>query len=76
MSGLAPVHHKTLEKFVSSVGCKFVRQKGSHRVYWRDDQVRPIIIPTYKQVPVFIIRNILRQLNISVEEFQRLLGDL
>jgi len=76
MAGLAPVHHKTLEKFVSSVGCRFIRQKGSHRVYWREDQMRPVIIPTYKQVPVFVIRNILRQLNISVEEYLHLLGSL
>ena len=76
MSGLAPVHHKTLEKFVSLVGCKFIRQKGSHRVYWREDQMRPVVIPAYKQVPVFVIRNILRQLNISVEEYLRLRGDL
>ena len=48
------------------MGCTFVRQKGSHRVYWRDDQVRPVIIPTYTHVPVFVIRNILRQLNIQV----------
>ena len=76
MGGLAPVDHKTLEKFVRSVGCTFVRQKGSHRVYWRDDQLRPVVIPTYKQVPVFIIRNILRQLGISVEEYLRIVQNL
>ena len=59
MGGLAPIHYTTLEKFARAVGCTFVRQTGSHRVYWRDDQVRPIIIPAYKQVPVFVIRNIL-----------------
>ena len=76
MSGLAPIHHKTLEAFVRSVGCTFLRQKGSHRVYWRADQVRPIVIPTYKQVPVFVVRNILRQLKISTDEYLRLLKDL
>ena len=76
MGGLAPVDHKTLEKFVRAVGCTFVRQKGSHRVYWRDDQLRPVVIPTYKQVPMFIIRNILRQLGISVEEYLRIVQNL
>jgi len=73
MAGLTPIHHKKLEKFVKSVGCTFERQEGSHRVYWRADQLRPVIIPTYKSVPVFIIRNILRQLNISVDEFIRMI---
>ncbi|MBI3320204.1 MAG: type II toxin-antitoxin system HicA family toxin [Candidatus Omnitrophica bacterium] len=76
MGGLAPVHYTTLEKFVRAAGSTFVRQTSSHRVYWRDDQVRPIIIPTYKQVPVFIIRNILRQLKIAPEEYLRMLQNL
>ena len=76
MGGLAPLHHATLEKFARAVGCTFVRHTSSHRVYWRDDQVRPIIIPTYKQVPVFVIRNILRQLKIAPEEYLRILQDL
>lgn len=76
MGGLTPVHHKLLEEFVRSVGCRFVRHKGSHRIYWRDDQVRPIVIPTYKQVPEFVIRNILRQLHIDVETYLRILKTL
>ena len=76
MAGITPIHYKILEKFVRSVGCTFVRQRGSHRVYWRDDQVRPIIIPAYPQVPIFVIRNILRQLNIHVDEYLRLLDEL
>ena len=73
MGGLTPVHHKVLERFVLSVGCRFLRQRGSHRIYWRDDQVRPIVIPTYRQVPEFVIRNILRQLKIEVDEYVRML---
>ena len=76
MGGVAPTHYRTLEKFVKAVGCTFVRQTSSHRVYWRQDQTRPIIIPTYKAVPVFIVRNILRQLNISPDEYLRILNDL
>ena len=76
MGGLAPVNYKKLEKFVLSVGCTFVRQAGSHRVYWRDDQVRPIIIPTYKEIPVFVIRNILRQLKVDISEYLRLMQEL
>jgi predicted RNA binding protein YcfA (HicA-like mRNA interferase family) len=76
MVKLAPIHHRELERFVVFVGCEFVRQEGSHRVYWRDDQIRPIIVPCYKSVPVFIIRNILRQLKISVPEYCRIMDEL
>ena len=76
MGGLSPIHHKTLEKVVLAVGCTFVRQTSSHRVYWREDQLRPVIIPTYKSVPVFIIRNVIRQLKITPEAYLRILNDL
>lgn len=76
MGGLAPTDHKTLEKLVLRLGCTFVRQEGSHRVYWRVDLVRPITIPTYRQVPIFIIRNILRQLQLSVDDYLRLKTEL
>ena len=35
-----------------------------------------ILIPAYKQVPVFVIRNILRQLNMPPEEYLKLLAEL
>jgi predicted RNA binding protein YcfA (HicA-like mRNA interferase family) len=71
MSGLVPADWRALERFLISVGCTFERQKGSHRVYWREGLVRPIILPAYKAVPVFVIRGILRQLGISVEDYLR-----
>jgi predicted RNA binding protein YcfA (HicA-like mRNA interferase family) len=73
MAGITPIDHKRLEKVALAVGCHFVRQKGDHRVYWRSDLKRPVIIPTYKAVPVFIIKNNLRLLGISPEEYLRIL---
>jgi predicted RNA binding protein YcfA (HicA-like mRNA interferase family) len=76
MGGLAPVHYRTLRKFLEAVGCRFVRQKGSHLVFWREDQLRPIIIPAYAQVPKFVIRNMLRQLKVPIDEYLRIVKDL
>jgi len=69
MPALRPCRWQDLEKFVLAEGCEFVRQQGSHRVYWRADLVRPVIVPCYRAVPVFIIRNTLRQLGVSVAEY-------
>lgn len=76
MSKLSPIHHTKLEKFAEYVGCVFKRQESSHKVYWRADQIRPIIIPKYKEVPLFIIQNILRQLKISRDEYLQILEKL
>jgi predicted RNA binding protein YcfA (HicA-like mRNA interferase family) len=72
MGKLRPVRHADLEKFVRYVGCSFKWQKGSHRIYTRAGLPRPIVIPAYDEVPIFIIRNILRALNLSVDDYLRI----
>ena len=55
------------------VGCVFAREKGDHRIYWRDGLKRPVVIPASGELPVFIIRNNLRVLNISPDEYVEIL---
>ena len=69
MPRLAPIHWKKFEKVVLFIGCYFVREKGDHKIYWRDDIKRPIIIPKYTDLPIFIIRNNLRILGLSTKEY-------
>lgn len=76
MGGITAIHWKTFEKFVLFAGCRFVREKGDHRIYWRDDLVRPIVIPRDDQLPIFIIRNNLRLLGISPKEYIDILQQL
>ncbi len=76
MSRLAPVHWKKFEKFVFYVGCHFERQSGDHRIYWRSDLKRPVVFPADKELPVFIIRNNLRTLGISVNEYLEIMEKL
>ena len=76
MSRLTPVHYKDFEKFLLYAGCKFSRQKGSHRVYKRPDLKRPIIVPAEKSLPTFVILNNLRLLNISKERYLEIMATL
>jgi len=69
MPGLAQISWKRFEKFLVHVGCEFIREKGDHRVWTRKGLKRPIILPRDMSVPIFIIRNNLRLLNISVKEY-------
>ncbi|MBU0578861.1 type II toxin-antitoxin system HicA family toxin [Patescibacteria group bacterium] len=73
MPKIVPISWKKFEKFLLFIGCEFKRQKGDHRVYWRTNLKRPIILPTYKQLPVFIIRNNLRTLGINHDEYLEIL---
>ena len=76
MSRLTPVNWRKFEKFLLFIGCRFEREKGDHRIYWRDDLKRPVVIPRDKELPIFIIRNNLRILGISPEEYLEILKRL
>jgi len=76
MPRLTPVHWQALEKVFLAAGFRFARQEGSHRSYLRPGILRPIVIPTYRDVPVSIIRSNLKTAGISRDEYFRLLEEL
>jgi predicted RNA binding protein YcfA (HicA-like mRNA interferase family) len=73
MPRITPVHWTVLEKVFLAAGFRFARQEGSHRSYIKPGISRPIVIPTYDEIPVAIIRNNLRTAGISRDEYLRLL---
>ena len=73
MPRITPLHWKDLERVFLAWGFRFARQEGSHRSYVKEGVSRPVVIPTYVDVPVSIIRNNLKTAGISREEYFRLL---
>ena len=73
---MTPVDWRTLERMFLSVGFRFARQEGSHRSYVKPGVLRPVVIPTYDEIPISIIRNNLKTAGISREEYFRLLDRL
>jgi predicted RNA binding protein YcfA (HicA-like mRNA interferase family) len=73
MPKFAPVDWKTLERIFVAAGFQFSRQEGSHRSYFKSGVAQPVVIPTYREIPVFIIRNNLKTAGISRDEYFRLL---
>jgi predicted RNA binding protein YcfA (HicA-like mRNA interferase family) len=73
MSRLTPVYYKKLVRVFEQRGFALDRQEGDHLIYVKKGIKRPIVIPMYKQVPIFIIQNNLRSAGISRDEYLRLL---
>jgi predicted RNA binding protein YcfA (HicA-like mRNA interferase family) len=71
MPKFAPVDWKTLERIFVTAGFQFARQEGSHRSYLKPGVARPVVIPAYREIPVFIIRNNLKTAGISRDEYFR-----
>ena len=73
MPRITPVSWRTLERVFLAAGFEFARQEGSHRSYIKKGILRPVVIPTYEEIPVSVIRNNLRTAGITREEYFRLL---
>ena len=54
-----------------AVGFVFARQEGSHRSYSRVGTLRPLVIPTYDEVPVAVSKSNLKTADLSRDQYFR-----
>jgi predicted RNA binding protein YcfA (HicA-like mRNA interferase family) len=71
------VAYRQLSKVAEAVGFHWVRREGSHNVF-RNAQGRIVVIPDHgSQVIVRpLLRKILRDMGLSIEEYDRLLDNV
>lgn len=63
-------------EFLTKVGCKKTGTEGGHEKWLRKDLTRPIIVQTHvRPVPEFIIKNALRNLGLTKQDFFDILFD-
>jgi predicted RNA binding protein YcfA (HicA-like mRNA interferase family) len=55
------------------VGFRVVRQHGSHMILRRDNPFTQTVVPAHRELDRGTLRAILRQIDLSVEEFNKLL---
>ena len=75
MPRLRPTSYKRLVKVFEADGFACVRIEGGHMVFTKRAVSRPVVIPKYASVPVFIIKNNLRTAGISRERYFELPGE-
>jgi predicted RNA binding protein YcfA (HicA-like mRNA interferase family) len=71
---LSPVSYKQLVKVFEADGFRLVREQGDHMVFTKAGILRPVVIPRYAAVPVFIIKNNLRSAGMSRDRYFELLA--
>lgn len=69
MPRLSPTDWRTQVKIFERFGCRYVRQKGTHLIYHHPNAKRAVVIPRYDEVPVTIITNNMRTVNMSRQEY-------
>jgi len=73
MSKIYPTDWKTQLKIFKQYGCLYKRKKGSHHVLIHSGAKRAVVIPEYDEIDVDIIKNNMRTVNMSREEYFDLL---
>jgi len=69
MTKITPIPASKLRKVFEKAGFKCVRIEGGHFVYTKQGIARPVVIPDWNEVPVFIIKNNLRTAGMTREEY-------
>ncbi|MBI1871196.1 MAG: type II toxin-antitoxin system HicA family toxin [Chlamydiae bacterium] len=76
MDKLHPIHYKKFEKFLTHIGCHLLRKEGDHRMWGRSDLIRPIVVRTKKDLPIFEIKSNLRTLHITNQDYLNIIHQL
>ena len=64
-----------LRKIFELAGFVCVRTEGDHLVFTKPGVMLPVVIPDWKEVPVFIIKNNIRTTGITRDEYFVLLNN-
>jgi predicted RNA binding protein YcfA (HicA-like mRNA interferase family) len=73
MLRIAPIPYQKLVRVLELEGFSLVRERGDHMIFSKPGILRPLAVPRYDALPVFIIKNILRTAQISRERYLSLL---
>ena len=73
MPRISPTDYKVQVKIYKKLGFEHVRTKGDHMVFRKKGHPYRLVLPKWKEIPVFIINNNLESAGISKSEYLELL---
>ena len=76
MPRIFPTDWKTQVKIFERSGCSYKRKEGSHHVLTFPGTRRAVVIPEYDEVDVEIIKNNMRTVGMSRDEYFKLIRDI
>ncbi len=76
MPALRPLPYQRVARIFERAGCIYSHTRGDHLVYHYPGAVRPVVIPKYREVPVFIIQNNMRIIGLSRERYFEIEGEI
>ena len=74
MARILATDWKTQIKIFEAYGCTYKRKKGSHHILTFPGAKRAVMIPEYDEIDLDIIKNNMRTVGMSRDDYFRLLG--
>jgi predicted RNA binding protein YcfA (HicA-like mRNA interferase family) len=74
MPKLTPTDWRTLERIFEADGWMFSRTKGSHRSYTKPGYPRAVIIPSYRDIGIDIIKSNMRTAGMDNDRYFALMA--
>ena len=74
MPAIKPIDYSKLVNIFELDGWVYNRTKGDHLIYTKQGFNRPVVIPKWDSIPVFIIQNNMRTAGMSRERYFELLA--
>jgi len=75
MSKLSSVSARDCIRALQRIGFEVDRQRGSHITLIRDDPAGRVTVPNHREIKVGMLRKIIRDADLTVDEFNDLLKD-
>lgn len=69
---IGPLPYREVIKKARKMGFAFRRTtSGSHEIWWNEKRRKTCVIPHHREIASGTLRNIIKQMEVSVEEFLR-----
>lgn len=73
MINISNIPLPVIRKIIEAHGYKYSHDKGGHEVWIKEGALRPIILQSHiTPVPLHIIKQICRHLNVTLKDFRKL----
>ena len=76
MPRITPTDWQTQVKVFEKFGCQFVREKGDHLIFHYPNARRPVVIPKYREIAVTVIKNNMRTVGMTRQQYFELLAEI
>lgn len=76
MPKIHPAKPRNFIKFLEHIGCRRSRQKGSHVIFVRNDLLRAVVVPIHREVSASVIRDNLKTLSMTPEQYLEFIKNL